>query len=168
MIRFKQFLQERQITLYHGSRNNHGRFVIGHEGSNSTVFGGYKSTRYGVFFSNNHKFAAIYGDVDKYALHPKKLGNLDDGRLIDQFHEYVRKNGGWLGNWNRPTWEYFEDDIGEEFHKWLTAQKYDVVSFSEFHEDEKGKEIKSKTYVLLDLHRIRRNPDPKQPDLFLR
>ena len=169
MKTFKELFEG--IKLYHGSRNGHGKFVIGHKGHNSHTFGEYNSTRYGVFFTKNKKFAMIYGEPDKYELHVKKVANLDKSDIIDQFLDKLRDDKPGLyqtARYLRQTWAYFEDEVGKEFFTFLRSKGYDCATFEEYTPDENGKDVKSQTYVLLDLHRVRRNPDPKQPDLFLK
>lgn len=173
MKSFKNYLREAKVRVYHGSRNNHGRFTIPHRGENSHTFGNYDSKRYGVFFTKNKKFAMIYGDVDEYELHLRKVADLDSKKdnIIDNFLGYLKKNNYELYRKResiRQTWEYFENDIGKEFFKYLRSKGYDGARFVEFLVDDKGKEQKSITYVLLDLSRVLRNPDKRQPDLFLR
>lgn len=161
------------IKVYHGSRNDHGRFKIGHTGNNSHTFGDYDSTRYGVFFSNNPKISAIYGDVDTYDLSvsKKELIDLDKSEIIPEFIDYLgeKDSAEWQNAKHiREVWQFFEGETGKEFHQFLVSKGYKAAVFEEYINDENGKEHKSKTYVLLDLHRVRRNPDKDQPDLFLK
>lgn len=162
------------IKVYHGSRSNHGRFSIGHTGHNSHTFGEFTSTRYGVFFTTNKKVAELYGNVDRYELSvtPKEIADLDNTNIIWHFvHTFLHDSESDLYNEARylaHTWQYFEDDVGKEFHQYLKDQGYKAAVFEEEIPDDDGNPLSSKTFVLLDLHYVRRNPDPKQPDLFLK
>lgn len=166
------------IKVYHGSRNGHGRFVIGHTGDNSHTFGSYQSTRYGVFFSSSKQYSALYGEVEPYelSLRPKEIVDLDKGDA--EYGAFTMFNRAWRNGefpdlstdprFVSDTWQFFEDDLGEVFHKWLMDQGFKAAKFTEYMEDDNGRELKGTTYVLFDLHRVRRNPDPSQPDLFLK
>ncbi len=160
------------IKVYHGSRSNHSRFTIGHTGHNSHTFGDYDAKRYGVFFTNNPKVAAVYGDVDVYdlSLTPKEIADLDNRDLQMDFIESVSEDANlWQDAKHiRETWQFLDGDVGEAFYKFLVSKKYKAGKFVEYINDENGKELKSNTYVLFDLHRVRRNPDKNQPDLFLK
>lgn len=161
------------IKLYHGSKSNHGRFTIPHIGNNSHTFGAYNSERHGVFFSDNPNIAKIYGDVDVYDLSvaPKEIAILDNSNIIYYFVQYLRdtQNEYYQDARNlQHTWQYFEDEVGREFVQYLRKQGYKAARFEEYIEDDDGDEHKSNTYVLLDLNRVRRNPDPNQYDLFLK
>lgn len=171
-MRLSEILNE-NIKVYHGSRSEHGRFKIGHTGHNAHTFGNYDSKRYGVFFTNNQKIAAIYGDVDTYdlSLTKKEIADLDNTKILDDFIDYLGDidNDEWQNARSiRQTWQFFDGDVGKEFHRYLIKKGYKAAVFEEFINDDNGKEHRSKTYVLLDLHRVRRNPDKNQPDLFLK
>lgn len=164
------------IKVYHGSKNGHGKFEIGHQGNNSHTFGEYNSTRYGVFFTNNPKFAAIYGDVDTYdlSLSKKDIINLDDNPnfLYYFVNDFMKdyENGDYFQDARhlQYTWQYFDGEVGAAFAQYVKEKGFKAATFEEENEDDNGKNQRSKTLVLYDLHRVRRNPDKNQPDLFLK
>lgn len=172
-MKIKEICNE-YITAYHGA-SEHGDRRIGHSGTNSNVFGNYQSTRYGIFLSSNPKFSEIYGEVLPYAigLPQSKIPDLNKSELINQFITWAEENENQLvifffRHRFNSTWELFEDDIGKEFYKFAKENNIKAVKFQEYQEDENGKEIKGTTYVVFDVSVLKRNPDPTQPDLFLR
>lgn len=170
-MRLFEFINE-GIKVYHGAEV-HGRRVIGHTGKNSTTFGSYDSKRYGWFFSSNPKYSALYGTVDSYEISIPKSQVIDVGTndFLGMFHDWCERhhpNAARVLRQGIPVWNYFEDDMGEIFMEFVKEKKIKVVKFTEYIHDETGKELKGTTYVVFDLHIVRRNPDPAQPDLFLK
>ena len=159
------------VTKFHGGDNY--RFIIGHGGKNSHTFGSYESKRYGVFFTDNEKFAEIYGEPKKFVLNIKKTLDLDDNdsqNFLYKFYEIVsridrnmRFTVSHILNYG-PKWQLFEDDIGKLFYKFLRKNGYDSAKFVESH-DVDGEEVLSETIVVLDLYKIRQDRDG-EPDLF--
>jgi len=155
-----------EVVAYHGRRGNMRGFDTKHVGQNSTTFSEYKSTRYGSFFTDNPKFADIYGEVDKYDLRIQKTAKIDDA-LLTKFYDFAENlydnteidRGLFMdireiiqGNWN--IWQLFEDDVGEIFVKWLKMNGYDSATYKEFLEDENGKELSSNTIVVFNPSKI--------------
>lgn len=159
------------IKVYHGAEE-HGKRNIGHSGNNSSTFGGYNSKRYGWFFSSNPKFSAIYGEVVPYEIHlaPKQIINLDKSDLVDQFMGWLLEHYPGLYRFRNinNTWELFEDDLGEVFYEFAKSHNIQAVKFTEYQTDANDKEIKGTTFVLFNLNVVRKDPDPSQPDLFLK
>jgi hypothetical protein len=57
-------------TVYHGTRNNFSDFELGREGTNSNVFGNWKTKREGLFFAETPEYAeefATQGEDNKGA-----------------------------------------------------------------------------------------------------
>lgn len=152
------------VKAYHGSSEKNPNFRIGHTGYNTHTFGGYTSKRYGVFFSTNPKFAAIYGEVGEYRLNLRRTLNLekDRGKTIHEFIESLdpfdpTERPIWMtAKYIRNVWQMFEDDVGKRFVEFLKELGYDSASFIEYNEDDNGKEIKSNTIVVLDPSKIKK------------
>lgn len=153
-------LLERTIRGYHGSSNASPQFSASHTGENSSTFGAYHSFRTGIFFSNNAKFAAMYGTVGEYTLTLRKTINVDNRDVAFKFAQTLDAHDPdqrpiWIDamsvsreQWS--VWQLFEEDLGEAFVPWLIQQGYDSASFTEYNEDDDGKERRSKTTVVFD------------------
>lgn len=161
------------IQQYHGGNNYH--FTIPHTGNNSHTFDNYNSTRYGVFFTNNPKFAKLYGEPKKFVLNIKNtldLDNPDSQKILNHFYKIAQRlndrelflNIQHILNYG-PYWQLFEDDIGKLFTKFLKKYNYDSAKFTDTNTDDNDKEITSNTIVVLDTNKIRQDKD-NQPDLF--
>jgi len=147
------------ITRYHGTSTPDAEFGPVHTGNNSHTFGAYTSTRYGIFFSNNPRFAAIYGTVGKYKLNLKDTLDMDKApdvwddfkKSIDPFDD----RDFWLElrYGVKETWHRFENDVGKRWVKYLLQQGYDSAKFVEYN-DKDGKEIKSETIVVFNPNSI--------------
>lgn len=156
-----------EIMAYHGSANVRDGFNTTHSGNNSTALGDYRSTRFGVFFSDNPVFSRIYGNVGLYELDihntAEDLENLayDCSNTLDPHNPDERTE--WLalryyasyGENNGDIWGLFEDDLGEIFVPWLTKQGYDSATFVEYHTDNTGNDVRSTTIVVFDPKRIK-------------
>lgn len=152
---------------YHGSQEDAPNFIIGHQGNNSNFLGNYSSKRYGVFLSNNPKFAQQYGKVGKYEvdtvhiLPPQGVRGLVDG-FVDSLDPFGEDRGIWLearnvqtGAW--PLWRMFDDELGERFYEYA-KDDYDAIEFEEDHDDEaeENGSVNSLTTVVLNPSVIKR------------
>ena len=127
---------------------------MGHTGDNSHTFGSYQSKRWGVFFTDNPDFAAIYGTVEKFTLNIRRTVEISDDLThdfldsLDAFDPIDRPI--WQAVKHHQTdWSLFEDDLGERFVKFLRDQGYDSATFDESNEHE-GQEFESHTIVVID------------------
>lgn len=154
-------------AYYHGSQEDAPNFIIGHDGNVSNAFGNYTSKRYGVFLSNNPKFAQQYGKVGTYEittdhiLPPRGVRGIVD-EFIDTLDPFGEDRGIWLearnvqmGSW--PFWRMFEDELGERFYNYV-KDDYDAIQFEEDHEDdtEENGSVESLTTVVLNPSVIKR------------
>lgn len=153
---------DESVVGYHGSRAGDQVFKIGHSGNNTHTFGAYDSQRYGVFFSDNPKFAALYGNVKKYVLNIQDTADLNTPHIRQEFIESLDPfdpvdRPFWLTvrHATGQTWQLFEDQLGERFTKFLLDNGYDSATFAEYNEDSEGNEFKSNTIVVLKPELIR-------------
>lgn len=155
-------------AFYHGSQEESPMFIIGHEGNVSTAFGNYKSSRYGVFLSDNPRFAQQYGRVGKYTVDSQYIRDENGLRSdIDEFVETLDpfdkdERHIWLcarnvqtGSW--PLWQMFDGDLGKAFYEFV-KDEVDGYNFHEDHEDENepNGSLESKTTVVLNPSVIRK------------
>jgi len=152
-----------EIIAYHGSSNDHAAFDVKHTGNNSTSFSDYNSTRYGVFFTTNPDFAAIYGDVMEYELNISNTLNLDTNKAMDILNEFVEmmfdkdrdialdSRSVLHGDWS--IWQLFEDELGKTFVSYLKNLGYDSATFIEEHEAD-DEDIQSQTIVVFNPSKI--------------
>lgn len=157
-------LIEAKKVLYHGSISDDPRFIIGHTGKNSHTFGSYDSTRYGIFLTDNPKFAAIYGTPRKYVVYPKSTFDFNNSHHISQAEYHflsvdsdVPDDVYNAARYTKHEWEWFENELGKYFVQWLKDRGFDSATFVEYHDDEDGGSIPSNTFVLLDPHLIRKD-----------
>jgi len=142
------------VKAFHGSVSD-SKFIFGHKGNNSHTFGTYNSKRWGIFFSNNPNFAKIYGNVSEYILNIKNTFEFNEYN-IDAFLESLdpfdpSERPIWqVARHIKKEWQFFEDDVGEYFVKYLFARDFDSATFIEYNEDENGVEQKSHTIVVFD------------------
>ena len=125
------------------------------------TFGEYESNRYGVFFTTNPAFAALYGEVEKYELLINNTINLDKqidfSEFIDDLLEKDRNTGleaREVLHGGKPIWMAFEEDLGKHFVAYLLQQGYDSATFTEYNENDEGEEIESQTIVVLKPNKI--------------
>jgi hypothetical protein len=157
------------VIAYHGSQSANPTFVMGHTGENSHTFSpSYQTQRWGIFFSDNPKFAALYGEPKAYRLNLSDTLNLDKDRgdTITAFVETLDPHDPverpiWMdarnvqqGTWR--MWQIFEGELGQRFVAFLRAEGYDSVTFYEANDDDAGDEHESQTIVVLDPHLIAR------------
>lgn len=156
-----------EITAYHGSqpRDTTG-FALSHRGVNSHTFGEYESDRHGVFFTTNPEFAKLYGDVEQYELMVTNTIDLDDRNtdfadFVDQLMDQDRNLGlearDVLQYGKGKVWATFEDELGKHFVEYLLGQGYDSARFTEYNEDDEGRELESETIVVLEPNKIVKN-----------
>jgi hypothetical protein len=151
-----------EILAYHGSAESKPKFIMGHTGHNSHTFGSYDSQRWGAFFSDNPKFAGMYGKVAEYDLAIKRILDCDNNsnviwhfiQSLDPFDPNERPvwqeaRGSYQHNPPR-YWQFFENELGERFVAYLRKLGYDSAVFEEYNEDDDGQEHKSHTIVVLD------------------
>jgi hypothetical protein len=160
-MRYFEILNE-TVVGYHGSRAGDPVFKIGHSGNNAHTFGAYDSQRYGAFFSDNPKFAALYGNVKKYVLNIHDTADLNTPYICQEFMESLdpfdpvdRPCWAVVQHATKQTWQLFEDELGERFTKFLLDNGYDSATFTEYNEDPEGNEFKSNTIVVLKPELIR-------------
>ncbi|MFA5491143.1 MAG: hypothetical protein WC284_18335 [Candidimonas sp.] len=159
------------MIVYRGSRNS--RITLPSIGRNYHTFGDHEVERWGVFFTDNPSFAAMYGDVKKFIINPSSTFLLDGSaksqRMIWNFIDQIEDAGIKFDAKNvHHDWQLFDEDVGEEFYKFLKSQGYDSVKFVEYNNDDDGVEQESNTYVMYDLNKIRPiNDDLNQKDLFV-
>lgn len=162
-------LIEQKTTLYHGSPSDDPRFKIGHTGKNSHTFGDYESTRHGIFLTDNPEFAKLYGEPRQYDVYPQKTAPLDHTDITYNFMKDSEDSDYYQDIkqlvFSNATWEFFEDEVGELFTKWLKHNGYDSARFIEYNTNDNGKELKSNTLVLLDLTKIKHHSG-KQLDIY--
>jgi hypothetical protein len=152
------------ISAYHGSLEVNPVFGPTHTGNNSHTFGAYQSTRHGIFFSNNRKFAALYGRVGCYRLNIRHTLDLEnDNNVIWDFVEsfdphdpdersiWMDARGIMRAN---QYWELFEDDVGERFVAYLRERGYDSATFVESSMED-GQEYESRTTVVFDAGQVK-------------
>ena len=146
-----------EVRAYHGSQSNDA-FIIGHTGNNSAgILGQYDSKRHGVFFTDNPEFASMYGTVKQYELNIHHTVDLDKSNIIHEFRnslDQFDRNGGrelWLEAMYgcKQAWRFFENEVGENFVRYLLEEGYDSATFTEYNE-EFEKEHKSHTIVVFD------------------
>ena len=162
-MKIKEILSE--IKAYHGSSNNHQEFDTKHTGQNSHTFGHYSSSRSGIFFTTNPEFAKIYGDVQEYDLNISKTYNLDKNfKIIDEFMDYIRDKDRSMFLFirdnilnNGSKWNFFEDEVGDEFVLFLKQKGYDSATFEEYNENDNDEEIFSNTIVVFNPSKIIKN-----------
>lgn len=171
-MKIQELLKE-YVTAYHGAKE-HGERKIPHDGSNSTLFGNYSSKRYGIFLSASPEYARQYGDVLPYAIGvpENQIVDLNKSGLIGKFIDWAEENDlrhviFFYRNQFNETWELFEDEIGYEFYRFVKEKGIKVVKFKESLPTDSGK-MHGTTYVVFDVSVLKRNPDPNQPDLFLK
>lgn len=154
----------RKKIMWHGSDSDDPRFDIGHRGKNSHTFGNYESNRYGIFFTDNPQFAALYGTPKKFVVYPKNTFDFDyshDIKLAEMdFLNYYEETGvpddiKHIARYTKHEWEWFENELGAYFVNWLKDRGYDSARFTEYNLDDEGKELVSNTLVILDKHIIR-------------
>lgn len=154
-----------ELKAYHGSGNAHQRFNTTHSGNNSHTFGSYNSERYGVFFTNNPKFAELYGDVYQYDLQVSNPLNLDSQDGLEVVYRFqtnkeldrqIRMAASEIASYGRNIWMLFEDEIGEAFVKFLKEEGYDSAQFTESHTED-DEEIESLTTVVLNPSKIEKD-----------
>lgn len=161
------------ITAYHGAEE-HGERRIGHTGQNSSTFSSYTSTRYGVFLSDNPEYSEQYGEVRPYAIGVplNSIPDLYDSNVVNQFADWAVENGHkdiifFLKNSFNVTWELFEDEIGKLFYQFTQDLGIRALKFNESLPVGDDHSISGTTYVVFDISILKRDPDPRQPDLFL-
>lgn len=156
-----------ETSYYHGSQEDAPNFIIGHQGNNSNFLGNYSSKRYGVFLSNNPKFAQQYGKVGKYEIDTPHILPAQGVRslvndFVDSLDPFGEDRNIWLearnvqsGAW--PFWRMFEDDLGERFYAYV-KDDYDAIEFEEYHDDDSEEDgsIESLTTVVLNPNVIKR------------
>lgn len=164
-MRYHQLI-ESKIVAYHGSTQDNVVFDPTHLGNNSHTFGHYNAKRTGVFFSDNPRFSAMYGKVQKYQLNITSTATdltelaFRAASEFDAFDQTQREM--WLAfmgisrNYGRDLWQLFEDEVGDFFVPWLVDQGYDSARFEEYNEDDNGTEHRSITTVVFDPSKIKR------------
>jgi len=165
-----------EIKAYHGSSNNHAPFDVKHKGNNSMVFfGAFTSTRHGTFFTNNPKFAALYGDVQEYDLEITNTLDLDKNtnpvfNFIDELDPHGKDRNLWWDAKNiferGQMWELFEEEVGKRLIRYLTKKGYDSASFTETNNDDDENEIESKTIVVFNPSKIVPKNGQRELDLY--
>jgi hypothetical protein len=55
------------------------------------------------------------------------------------------------------VWATFEDELGKHFVEYLLGQGYDSARFTEYNEDDEGRELESETIVVLEPNKIVKN-----------
>lgn len=154
-----------EIDAYHGSSETEPVFGASHTGNNSHTFGAYQSTRHGIFFSGNKKFAALYGKVGRYRLNVKHTVDLENDHnaiynfvhSLDAFDPDERQLflDARAMMYDNHYWQLFEDEVGERFVAYLTAHGFDSAAFRESN-SEGGTEFESRTTVVFDPKKIKR------------
>jgi len=162
-MRIHEILTEATVTVYHGSQMDNPNFVLGHTGENSTTFGSYNSTRWGVFFTDNIDFARMYGKVNSYNITINNTLDLDKEQATDVIYEFSEtldphnqeERPIWLdvgnvlrGYWQK--WQLFEEDLGEVFVSYLQSNGFDSAKFTEYNKDDNDIEHKSNTIVVFN------------------
>lgn len=152
------------MTVYHGSQQDVPHFKYGHVGTNSNVLGSWNTTRYGVFFTDNPDYAAMYGKVGRYTIAVSNTLDLDDdGNTVWNFCQSLDAHDPdqrdiWLAVRNvvrgSPVWHLFDSEVGEVFTRYLIELGYDSATYEEFAEDDSGQEHKSQTVVVFDPAKI--------------
>lgn len=155
-----------EILAYHGSqpRATTG-FALSHTGHVSSEFAQYTTQRWGVFFTNNPQYAALYGDVEQYELLIAHTADLDQQRV---FHDLVGRFVDLMldtdtgvaasarqilqGHWS--VWQLFELDVGRQFVSFLLNEGYDSATYTEYTVDHDDVEHESLTTVVLRPHLI--------------
>jgi hypothetical protein len=161
----------RLITLceaigYHGSSEANPTFTASHTGHNSHTFGGYSSTRHGIFFSNNRKVSALYGQVGRYRLNIRHTLDLhNDKNVLWDFTQSLDPHDPterpiWLEATatfrDNKYWQLFEDDVGERLVPYLMQRGFDSARFIEYIPDDDDGEVKSRTTVVFDPAKVQR------------
>jgi hypothetical protein len=158
-----------ELLAYHGSGNDHAAFDVSHTGNNSTSFSEYESKRYGIFFTSNPKFAAIYGAVIEYDLTINNTIDLNGSGIsdllydfsedADDFEDGLRNETLNVARGHSEVWELFENSLGKYFVAYLKDMGYDSATFMEDHEDPEndGDHIESKTIVVFNPSNIIKN-----------
>jgi hypothetical protein len=158
-----------EIIAYHGSSNNHAGFDVRHTGNNSSMFSDYNSTRYGIFFTTNPKFAEIYGDVMEYELRIQRTIDLDTNNAMNILSDFVDimfekdrdialdARSVLHGDWS--IWQLFENDLGKTFVSYLKHLGYDSATFVEEHEndDDEDDEVRGQTIVVFNPSKVIKN-----------
>lgn len=150
------------VIAYHGSNQERPAFKASHTGDNSSEFGDYQTQRHGTFFTNNPKFAALYGDVQQYRLNVNNTLALKSPEGEDVIYNFTQSDiprelriGSQQvlrGHWS--IWQMFENDLGKNFVPYLQELGYDSASFYETHEDDNGDEIEGHTIVVFNPNKI--------------
>lgn len=160
------------ITVYHGAQE-HGERRIGHVGKNSTTFGNYDSTRYGVFFSDNPEFSKEYGEVVPYAIgvSVSQVVDLESSDVVGKFFDWAEQRDlkdivFFIRHQYKEYWDLFEDDVGKTFLQFAQEHDIKVVKFTESLPTDHG-EVTGTTYVVFDISLLKREPDARQPDFFI-
>ena len=158
--------ENRAPRFYHGSSEIEPVFRPEHTGTNSHACGSYNSIRHGIFFTNNPKFAAMYGKIGKYRLKVRRTLDLEnDNNTIWNFVQSFDPHNPderpiWLEAreimFRNKYWQLFEDEVGQHFVAFLKDQGYDSATFPEYNQDDSGEEHGSVTTVVFDPSHVRR------------
>jgi hypothetical protein len=158
-----------ELRAYHGSSNDHAAFDVSHTGNNSTSFSEYTSKRYGAFFTDNPKFAAIYGDVMEYDLNISNTLDMDKREINEIIYDFseiaddietgLRNEALNVARGHVDRWILFENTLGKYFVAFIKDLGYDSAVFTEDHEDQDNADdyIEGRTIVVFNPSHIIKN-----------
>lgn len=141
---------------YHGTDANYNIKDIGDSKESwvSTNIGGnLKTTRHGIFLSDNPKFAEEFGEnvfnlkANVKNTYPMNYNTKED--FADSIDSKKERKLWEEAKYSNHNWELFEGELGKRFVKFLKDKGYDSASFQE--ETGSGESLKeSNTLVVLD------------------
>lgn len=146
--------------VYHGTNDKFEKFQLHRKSINTTTFGDVETTRAGIFFTDNIKFAKTFGKhITKAMLNIKNPVTMNQS-LIHGFTETIDpfdERDLWLqARYTKEHWGFFEGELGIRFVEYLKFLGYDAVWFKEettISDDEEGRTIEyieGKTIVVFD------------------
>ena len=126
-------------TFYHGTLKDFSEFEVGKEGTNSNIFGSWKTNRWAIFFTRNPEHANTFtiqgeestgGNIMPVYLNVKSPLDFRSGVNEDILDEFSREgiNPRWLIKFN---WEHFDGEDGKRFVEVAKELGYDGVIFND-------------------------------------
>ena len=123
--------------LYHGTNNefNPQNWRSVNDSTNTTTFALVKTTRYGIFLTNNQNFAKEFGskiikvkaNLQNTAILNKELKS----NFVNSIDPYSERELWLLAKYSQHSWGLFENAVGEKFVQWLKNEGYDSATFDE-------------------------------------
>ena len=147
-------------VMYHGTLKSFDDFEVGLEGTNSNVFGSWKTNRNAIFFTPNpdnaNAFTSSGGETSGGNIRPVHLNirspldfrNGVDGYILEEF-ETVGINPRWLINFD---WGHLDGEDGKLLVNAAKKLGYDGIIFNDENPDTKEN---METWAVFDPSQIR-------------